>query len=161
MHFVLSESLDANMARSSCDKIIVFVCATTKKMPTVRDVLSSQSINPRRAARNASHPSLTVELLPFTRISKFPNNHVTILERERERERKGNPVHISLFPIYAPICSAVCISEPTNVTMRRLLMLVISSGTSQMVAPILRAIEMASLALAYISSSVRPGATRS
>ena len=49
---------------------------------------------------------------------------------------------------YAPRCSAVAIKLPMKVTMSRVLRLVMSSGTSQMVAPIFRAIEMASFALA-------------
>ncbi|KAI7242083.1 hypothetical protein KC330_g34 [Hortaea werneckii] len=50
---------------------------------------------------------------------------------------------------------------PMNVTISRLRMVVMSSGTSQMVAPIFLAMEMASLAFWYFSSSVLPGATSS
>lgn len=120
-------------------------------------------ISCERVLRNECNASPTLQTFWHSQgYLKVPNNHATVLEREREKERKGNLVHISFIPlIYAPIFSAVFINEPTKVTIRRVLMLVMSSGTSQIVAPILRAIEMASLALAYISSSVRPGATRS
>lgn len=60
------------------------------------------------------------------------------------------------FSLYNPILSPVTIKLPIKVTINLVLKLTISSGTSQIVAPIFLAIDIASLALAYFSSSVRP-----
>lgn len=53
------------------------------------------------------------------------------------------------------------IREATNVRISLERTSLMSSGTSQISAPSFLAMEMASLALAYLSSSVLPGVTRS
>ena len=55
------------------------------------------------------------------------------------------PTH-SLSHVHAPILSAVAIKDPINVTINLLLKLVMSSGTSQIVAPIFLAILIANFA---------------
>ena len=90
-------------------------------------------------------------------LSKDLPSFVIILSVQRTSVPEPFHPPASIYCIF----SLAFIKLPMNVTISRLRMLVISSGTSQIVAPIFLAMEMASLAFWYFSSSVLPGATSS